>query len=367
MSRFGEASKRDLAGLQKHASAPSNDIRYRYAARMLVDAAEMFSAFRAFCGKSETLSGGGIDNLETVFCIAEAMREADIRYVEIDGRPYELDRVINEMQIWTWKIYQQYPLTTRQVRSIACPETYDRFFRVARDECTFGRLTVITTNYDLVYECHAYMTGVPCVYPSEQIQESNAGNDGRSRFCSIDAHDTGGVPIYKLHGSINYFYDPSPDAQDGPLVFTDLTGDRQIGKSRLAPRVPAILAVDAIWNIRQKLGERLTPAIVPPTYAKLTRKPWLRAIWNRAFQALVNAKKIVFIGYSMPDSDGFMRALIHGALASREVGVPPKIHVINPDEGTKKRYQSLFSDPVMFWSKKLGEITDAELHQVLST
>lgn len=364
MSEFADASKRDFDGLQKHASAPPEDVHYRHAARMLVDAGAVFSAFRTFCAKSGTLSPEALGNLETIFCIAEAMREAAIVKVEIAGQSYGMDQVVREMQIWTWKIYQQYPLTTRQVRKIAHPETFDRFFRTLKDSGILDRLVVITTNYDLVYECQAYMADVPCFYPLEQGRESNAGNDGRSRFCYVGPSDTGKVPVCKLHGSVNYFYDPVRDMQDAPFVFTDLAGDKPVGKSRLAPRVPAILAVDAIWNIREKLGGALTPAIIPPTYAKLTGQPWLRAIWNRAFQALANARKIVFIGYGMPDSDGFMRALVHGAMATRGSGSAPEIHVIDPSEDTRSRYEKLFLHGIRSWPKGLGDVTEGELQEI---
>ncbi len=366
MSEFGKAAKRDFEDLQKHASAPIEDGRHRYAARMLVDAAQVFYAFRAFCARSETLPTEGLDNLETVFSIAEAMQEADIQNVKVDDRSYQLDHVIREMQIWTWKVYQQYPLATRRVCKSACPETFARFFSIAKDTSVLNRLIVITTNYDLVYECQAYMAGVPCVYPLDRVHESNAGNDGRSRFCSIGPCATGRVPICKLHGSVNYFYDPAPDRKEDLFVFTDLTGNEPIGKSRLAERVPAIFAVDAIWNIRQKLGEHLTPAIIPPTYAKLNRQPWLRTIWNRAFHALACAKKIVFVGYSMPGSDGFMRALIHGAMAGREPGSQPSIHVVDPSGTAKEQYESLFPKGVQCLSKRLGDVTEAELRQILS-
>jgi hypothetical protein len=366
MSEFGDASQEYFERLQKKAYAPPGSPLHRYAARMLVDAAKVFYAFRAFCKKSGTLSCEDANNLETTFSIAEAMREADIPNVEIDGRSYAMNQVYRDMQIWTWKMYQWYPLRSRR-KPDAYPQAYDLFFKVLKDTGVQNRLVVITTNYDLVYEFEAYRANIPCVYPLEHVQESEAGNDGRSRFCFVDADEMHRVPICKLHGSVNYFYDDACGPRCDPFVFTDLAGKTPIGKSRLTERVPAILADEAIWNIREKLGGSLTPEIIPPTYAKLTGRPWLRAVWNRAFRALANAEKIVFIGYSMPDSDGFMRALIHGAMAARGSGSPAQIDVVDPSEATRRRYERLFRRGIRSWPKRLGNITEGELYRILGT
>jgi hypothetical protein len=104
---------------------------------------------------------------------------------------------------------------------------------------------------------------------------------------------------------------------------------------------PAIFAVDAIWSLR-KQRSNLVPAIVPPTYAKLGRKEWLVQIWAHALEALRTAKTVLFIGYSMPPSDGAMRALIHGAFATGRASSPRRVIVIDPGEETQENYRGLF-------------------------
>jgi hypothetical protein len=64
----------------------------------------------------------------------------------------------------------------------------------------------------------------------------------------------------------------------------------------------------------------------------------------RAFRAFIDAKKIIFIGYSMPDSDGFMRAFIHAAMAKRYPNQLPKIYVIDMCEKVHNHYKKLFND-----------------------
>ncbi len=178
---------------------------------------------------------------------------------------------------------------------------------------------------------------------------------GNKQFVYIDGQDdnnTKGPLLCKLHGSINYFQDSS--VSDKLHVANLLGGDKPIGKSCVSPQAidwwkdkPAILTVDAISDIWQDYGNNLSPAIIPPTYAKLTGQKWLRNIWHTALDILSKAKKIIFIGYSMPDSDGFMRALIHSAMAIRASQpnfVPPQVFVIDPCQDTHKRYQELFHE-----------------------
>jgi hypothetical protein len=144
---------------------------------------------------------------------------------------------------------------------------------------------------------------------------------------------------------------------------------KSIGNSHFSNERPAIFAVDAIWNIHMKFGSGFTPAIIPPTYAKLTQQSWLRTIWHEALDALSKAKKIIFIGYSMPDSDGFMRALMHSAMsirASRNV-VAPQIYVVDPSEETHQRYKQLFHEmykPLL--SLVFSEATKSLIPEILS-
>jgi hypothetical protein len=73
----------------------------------------------------------------------------------------------------------------------------------------------------------------------------------------------------------------------------------------------------------------------------------LRQIWALAFEALRDSEKIVFIGYSMPESDGFLRAMIRSAMAAREDPNPPFVYVFDPDPRgiVVKTYQAFFKSP----------------------
>jgi len=225
-------------------------------------------------------------------------------------------------------------------------ESYVRFFKSLSQLELSNRLAVITTNYDLIFEYFSWDNGMPCHYPLQKENSETISIGGGTRpyvnLSSKGDNCATGPLLCKLHGSINYFQDLSNP--NNLYVANLFGGNKHIGKSGMWKNKPAIFAVDSIWCIRNKYGSGLTPAIIPPTYAKLTQQGWLRTIWNEAFRLLVNAQKIIFIGYSMPESDGFMKSLIHGALAQRASHniVSPHIYIINPCKKTHERYQQLF-------------------------
>jgi hypothetical protein len=208
-------------------------------------------------------------------------------------------------------------------------------------------------------------------YPLGEFESIRLGG-GTEPYVYIDGQDdnnTKGPLLCKLHGSINYFQDSSGF---GKLHVADLMGGgKPIGKSggKCWKDKPAILAVDAILDIWQYYGNNLSLAIIPPTYTKLTGQNWLRNTWYTALNILSKAKRIIFIGYSMPDSDGCMRALIHSALAiraSRPNFLPPQVFVIGPSPNTHQRYQELFHETYKSLPPlKFSEATKSVIPEIL--
>ncbi len=347
MREFGEHARIENFNLLKHAQAERSSLDYRYAAPMLVDSAFVFKNLQDLCKRSNTLSEDDINNLETIFCFAEILKESGQRIINIDGNRYSIDTVIKEIQLWLWKIYQQYPFINNKKKEAQANEPlYDKFFQIIEKSNTSDNITVITTNYDLIFEFKAFDNDMFCSYCIKYSRIINAGH-GFEEYAAVDySQKKKGPIICKLHGSVNFFQDHS---QDHPIddrgylyIANDLGNNESIGKSGSFNKKPAIFAVDAIWNIQKKYGETFFPAIIPPTYSKLYHNNWLVEIWNNAFEALKNASKIVFIGYSFPETDGFMRALIHAAMAFRCNKEPPDVYVIDDKVATHVRYQGIF-------------------------
>lgn len=85
------------------------------------------------------------------------------------------------------------------------------------------------------------------------------------------------------------------------------------------------------------------PFIVPPVLVKseLSRHPVLRVVWAAALKKLREAKEVVFIGYSLPQTDLAARMLFRESLRRRDVNV----HVVDysldgrPNERLKESYR----------------------------
>jgi hypothetical protein len=334
-----------------------------------VSAGERFQAFQRFCRNAPTLTDIDTNNLETVYCIAEALQEARIPTVELDTESVAIGDMIVAIRLWIWKIYQQCPLRNRRRKTKG--QTYDRFFQIIKRLGINERLSVITTNYDLIYEYLSYAHGTPCYYPFDNLSATPGClqiGSGMSPFVLLSQADCpGATPVYKLHGSVNFFEDDSAPGHPTFYVSTNQGDDTPIGKSHNYKGVPAIFAVDAIWDIRKKYGDGMVPAIVPPTYAKLTSKPWLVTLWNAALRAISDANRIAFIGYSLPESDGFIRALVHGALALRHGGGVPEVVVIDPCEAVHERFKGLFKTMYReIGTHTLGDCPTEELERIFS-
>ncbi|MDP8265733.1 MAG: SIR2 family protein [Candidatus Aceula meridiana] len=355
MANFGVKAKDDHNGLEKHLGKDN----YREAAPLLVNSSEVFEAFQEYCSKADTITKDDIDNMEKIFCIAEMMKETGVPEIQLNDGKCSIDDLLESIKLWLWKIYQQCPFINNAIKSDE--EIYNEFFKTIKNKKIDQSLTVITTNYDLIFEYSANKNGIKCCYPfehSDAVEVVRAGGDGEEY---IDLYASGGVSICKLHGSINFFQNVGESNSNKVFVANDFGDGTDIGRSGKWPHAwPAIFAVDAIWSIRKKYGNAFTPVIIPPTYAKLIQESWLRKMWGEALVAMAEAKKIIFIGYSMPVSDGFMEAFIHTSMVKRkESGLSmPEIISINPDEEAIERYKKLFTG---CYNDKFGATTLKEI------
>lgn len=327
MAEFGAESKRDDSDLRR---------LDRYAVPLLVSAADTFLGFQKIL--ENDLSIKQVNNMETIFCIAEAIQESGIENIEINGNLKEIAKLIEEIRLWLWKVYQQYP--PENPKRTTDIKVLENFFRIIKNLKIQDKITVLSTNYDLVYEYCSYQSEIPCAYPLFWDTDFRAGF-GHTQFISQFDESEGKTLVCKLHGSVNFF-ENSTENKERLSIVSDLGNEQAIGKSGKWNNRPALFAVDSIWNIRNKYGNGYVPAIIPPTYAKLRGYSWLREIWKVAFEAVKNANKIIFIGYSFPESDGFIQAFFRGALAMRKNNLKPEINLIDPQKKIHRRYKKYF-------------------------
>ena len=175
-----------------------------------------------------------------------------------------------------------------------------------------SRATIITFNYDLIVEhaieqlqIHSFdrrkplqwahaLDGVPPVSLSQIIGYP------------IDREILPTLLLLKLHGSLNWYWDPGDNsgATLSHATLSNLDSDRRLHHPGRAP------------------------FIAPPAAAKSAffDNLIMRDIWQRAAKALRAANEIAFAGYSMPVADLVSTGMITDSISGREV----ETYVANP-------------------------------------
>ncbi len=151
-------------------------------------------------------------------------------------------------------------------------------------------LSIITTNYDLNIESALNRFGMK-VDPGFPAQHSH----------NNDYYSSNGIPLFKLHGSVNWYEN----------IYND---EYYIVDER----------VD-IYDERDDHDEETprTPLIIPPSFLKPDFKGPMQQIWANASLALENAEIVVFVGYSFPATDTEMRYFLAKSFVNN-----PRLHKI---------------------------------------
>lgn len=154
----------------------------------------------------------------------------------------------------------------------------------------------------------------------------------------------GGVPLLKLHGSLNWLMCPS--CSDIIALPLDTVFRLQPRAGGGQPR--AILVTPALANQPAHCPDSKhdgQPAIVPPTWNKTQYHEKFGQIWERAAAELSEAQEITVIGYSMPSSDGFFRDLL--ALGLVDGQRIRRFTVVDTSEDTVQRFRDLLGPDVL--------------------
>lgn len=104
------------------------------------------------------------------------------------------------------------------------------------------------------------------------------------------------VYLLKLHGSLNWLYCPTCNS------------------IKITPKDKGVMKIYTHSEICEKDKSNQRALIIPPTWQKVYDNPYLVSIWLKAEQLLRIANKVIFIGYSMPESDIHIKYLMKKSL-----------------------------------------------------
>lgn len=205
--------------------------------------------------------------------------------------------------------------------------------------------TVISLNYDLLIDT-AFMSY------SEQREDyegrfPNYRCDIQTEFYKNEPRRFG--TLLKLHGSLNWLHCKTCHrleigASESKRFLKVL--NRLLGSGAQATLDTAYLSKGSPCQV---CGSELRPLLVAPSHLKDYRNPHLMQIWYEAERILRQSKRVIFIGYSLPDDDLEVVYLFKRALAHLE---PAQITVVEYDltnpplnaHEVGRRYRALFGN-----------------------
>jgi NAD-dependent SIR2 family protein deacetylase len=173
--------------------------------------------------------------------------------------------------------------------------------------------TFISLNYDIVLDKAIRATGYGLEY-------GFYGNH------SDHLESWGKIPLYKLHGSLNWSFCP-------------LCGEISEHDEKVAHLLFKESNSITCLNCG---GENSQAIIIAPTLYKSYNISRLHNIWDSAGRAVSRADRLVVIGYSLAPADTSIIATIKRALNAPDK--KREIVVINPSEAACNRYRQIFGE-----------------------
>lgn len=197
-----------------------------------------------------------------------------------------------------------------------------RFVRNLLSQARPGRFALLSLNYDTLLDDALVDAGASPDYGFRDLDL--AAGPGRR----------GGPMLVKLHGSLNW-------------AMCAACGHLEVADEKVAHLLPHVEGLSC-----SRCGNpRLHGLIISPTWLKSYEGAHLQHIWDLALECIHAARRIVFVGYSMPPADVAIYHLIQRGLLAGQREASPRIEVINhhgDEEAVINRFTRLFGPGVTF-------------------
>ena len=191
--------------------------------------------------------------------------------------------------------------------------------------------TVISFNYDLILEKLFY---------DHRLSPSSYGFGKKKQNI-----------ILKPHGSLNWFLQSnnSPSIKEDRKELIEASSDNEdvyLFKRYRSPN-------------SNRLGFDYIPHIIPPTYIKNFDGPIYKKTMQNCVSAISNAKEVVFMGYSLPDSDFYAKFMFQCGFHNQDEGEihesgrggaieNTKVLVVNPSADAARKIKNIVSSKSEF-------------------
>lgn len=203
--------------------------------------------------------------------------------------------------------------------------------------------TIISLNYDVLLDYYLINDGISIDY----CLDFKDNNDG-SKIISL----------LKLHGSINWWY--CPECGETEFIRFNHFFDKNLPSKKINIEIDdnmnEFISTQEIYLCKKCKGKKIKEIlIIPPTWHKDGVKyDIIKKIWANASKKLENAERIIFIGYSFPQSDLTFKFLLLSSLAKNKNRF--NVEVIDPNiQNTAGRYLEIFKDNITFKAMKFED------------
>lgn len=234
-------------------------------------------------------------------------------------------------------------------------------------------ISIITMNYDTLLD-EAFDFLYPdkalidyCIelmnyhhYP--EIGAFNWWDNPRVPVTVWDGGDPKPIKIIKIHGSLNWKYCNCCNQVLLTPWDTKVDLSSMSFKEYIYPsdENPETIEYDMVCPLD---GNKFETFIVPPSHIKELTQPAINKLLDEAALEIRKTKKIVFIGYSFPEADVHIKALLKKNMLNNT-----QIHVVDPfiNNELKANYRCLSGD-VVFHKKTFEDFIDSSLSGVLQS
>ena len=187
---------------------------------------------------------------------------------------------------------------------------------------------VISFNYDILIERASEMIeiGPDSHATADQLYPVRLTRSTRRDAMVFGSNHINSFTLFKLHGSINWYYSRSFDST-GEVIY--YTGVNRWGETS-----------DRAQREKSAVDDKV-PFIVPPVSEKVRffQHESLKRIWSRASVALKEADNLYVLGYSLPQTDLAVRLFLHES--SGVTTKMKKLVIVNNDSNIADRYKEL--------------------------
>ena len=180
----------------------------------------------------------------------------------------------------------------------------------------FPDTPIVTTNYDCCVDRALIDKAIRFSYTIEFANPDIVENPSYS-----------GVPLIKLHGSLNWFY--CETCQDVRMIDIKETVERYKDGRGDYP----------IISVCNKCGGQRKVLLVPPHAMKFDAEPPLQPLINEAANWFEKATLIIVVGFSFADADSYITRMLIKAMQASE---RRKLIIIDPDSQVIEKVRHKF-------------------------